>query len=163
MPKWLKNALIVGGAFAAYRLYKLWEMVNNLNWSFQYVRFTRPKIKSLTDSYIMNVGFKIYNPTQTTILINSVNGYVEYDGYVMGKYNIKGFKLNAGETTLNVELNLDPKYVATILIPDLTNRQAPIMTLVTNATFFLGFQITNRFTFNVKDYIPEGLSQILFK
>lgn len=163
MQKWVKNLLIGGAAFVAYRIFTLWQMVNNLNWSFQSVRFTRPKIRSLADSYIMNIGFKINNPTSTTIVINSVTGYVEYDGYVMGKYSIKGFKLNAGDTNLNVELDLDPKYVATILIPDLVSRKAPIMTLVTNASFFMGLKITNRFTFNVKDYLPEGLSQILFK
>lgn len=163
MQKWVKPFLIGAGAFVLYRAFSLWQMIDSLNWSFQSIRFTRPKLRQLADSYIMNIGFKIYNPTNTTLFISKVSGYVEYDGYILGRYSLKGFKVNAGDTKLNVELDLDPKYVATILIPDLTNRKAPIMTLITNATFFMGLQITNRFTFNVKDYLPEGVSQILFK
>jgi hypothetical protein len=163
MSKFWKNALIIGGAFVAYRLYKLWEMVNSLNWSFQSVRFTRPKLKSLADSYVLNIGFVINNPSSTTLYINNVYGYVSYDGYILGKYNLGAVKINTGNTKLNVELDLDPKYVATILIPDLVTRKAPTMTLITNATFFLGLSIKNEFTFNVKDYLPEGVSQLFFK
>ena len=163
MEKWVKPFLIGAAAFVAYRFFSLWQMVNSLNWSFQSIRFSRPKLRSLADSYVLNIGFKIYNPTSTTIYINRVSGYVEYDGYILGRYNLKGFKVNAGDTKLNVELDLDPKYVATILIPDLTTRKAPRFTLITNATFFMGLEITNRFTFNVKDYLPEGVSQIFFK
>lgn len=163
MNKTIKNLLIGGAAFVVYRLYSLWNMVNSLNWSFQSVRFSRPKIKSLADSYMLSVGFKINNPSSTTLWINGLRGYIEYDGYVLGNYYMPKVRINAGDTKLNVDIDLDPKYVATILIPDLVSRKAPVMTLVTNANFFLGLEITNRFKFNVKDYLPEGVSQLFFK
>ena len=163
MQKWVKNLLIGAAAFTAYRLYKLWEMFNSLNWSFQNIRFTRPKIKTLTDSYILSIGIVINNPSSTTLWINSLTGYVEYDSYVLGRYSMGRVKIEKGNTKLNIELDLDPKYVATILLPDLVNRKAPIFKLITNAEFFLGIRVRNEFEFNVKDYIPSPVGELLFK
>lgn len=163
MQRWVKNLLIGGGAFVAWRLYKLWEMFNSLNWSFQSVRFTRPKLQNLADSYVMTIGFKIHNPSNTTLWINGLDGYVEYDGYILGRYSMGKVRIDRGDTRLNVELNLDPKYVATILIPDLVSRKAPVMTLISNANLILGIKVSNTFKFNVKDYLPEQINQIFFK
>jgi hypothetical protein len=163
MNKALKGFMIGAAAFVAYRLYSLWSMVNSLNWSFQNVRFTRPKFNTILDSYIMSVAFKVHNPSSTTLWINGLNGFIEYDGYILGRYSMPKVRINAGETKLNIDIDLDPKYVASVLIPDLVSRKAPVMTLVTNANFFLGLEITNRFKFNVRDYLPEGVSQLFFK
>jgi hypothetical protein len=163
MQKWVKNALIGGAAFVAYRLYKLWEMFNSLNWSFQNVRFTRPKLKSLADSYIMSIGFKIHNSSSTTLILNGLTGYIEYDGYVLGRFSMGKTKIERGDTKITIDIDLDPKYVATILIPDLVSRKAPVMTLIINAELFLGIKVREKFKFNVKDYLPEGVSQLFFK
>lgn len=163
MQKWVRNALIGGAAFVAYRLYKLYEMFNSLNWSFQSIRFTRPILKSLADSYVMNIGIVVNNPTETTLWVNRVSGYVEYDGYVVGKYNIGKVKIDKGNTKLPINFDLDPKYVATILVPDLISRKAPIFTITVNANFMLGISITNKFDVNVKDYLPEDITKAIFK
>ena len=163
MQKWVKNALIGGAAFVAYRAFKLYEMFNSLNWSFQSIRFTRPNLRTIADSYIMNIGLVINNPTDTTLWINRVDGYVQYDGYVIGKYNLGKLKIEKGNTRLNIELDLDPKYVASILLPDLIARKAPIFTLIVNAKFILGIGIVERFDFNVKDYLPSDLTKAIFK
>lgn len=163
MQKWVKNILIGGAAFVAYRLYKLWEMFGNLNWSFQSIRFSRPNIKSIFDSYVVTIGLKIHNPSSTTLYIDSIRGYLEYDGYVLGRYATRKVKINSGDTSVSIEVELDPKYVASTLIPDLVNRKAPQMRLVTNAVLFLNVEVTNSFTFNVKDYLPDGVNQIFFK
>ena len=163
MQKWAKNLLIGGAAFVAYRLYKLWEMFNSLNWSLQNVKFTRPKLKSLADSYVLSIGIDISNPSTTTLIINSLYGYVEYDGVILGRYDLGQIRIERGTTRLNIELDLDPKYVATILIPDLVSRKAPIFTLVSNAKFILGISVANRMKFNVRDYLPTEVSQLFFK
>ena len=163
MQKWVRDALIGAAAFVAWRGYKLWEMFNGLNWSFQSVRFSRPKLKSLADSYVMTIRIKITNPSSSTLWINSLDGYIDYDGYILGRYTMGKVRINAGTTTLNIDLDLDPKYVATILLPDLINRKAPVMHLITNASFILGIKVKNVFKFNVKDYLPENLSQVIFK
>lgn len=163
MQKWVKNALIGGAAYVAYRFYKLYEMFNSLNWSFQNIRFTRPIIKNIADSYVMNVGIVVNNPTETTLHINRVTGYVEYDGYVVGKYDIGKVKIEKGNTPINIKFNLDPKYVATILVPDLISRKAPIFNITVNANFMLGISITEKFQVNVKDYLPEDITKAIFK
>jgi hypothetical protein len=163
MQKWVKNALIGAAAFVAYRGFKLWEMFNGLNWSFQSVRFSRPKLKSLADSYIMTINVKIHNPSSTTLWINSLEGYIDYDGYILGRYSMGKVRINAGTTNLSIELDLDPKYVATILLPDLINRKAPVMSLISNASFILGIKVKNVFKFNIKEYLPDNLSQVIFK
>lgn len=163
MQKWVKNALIGGAAFIAYRAFKLYEMFNSLNWSFQSIRFTRPILAKLADSYVLNIGIVINNPTDTTLWINRVDGYLEYDGYVIGKYNLGKLKINRGNTRVNIELELDPKYVASILLPDLISRKAPIFKLILNAKFLLGIGVVERFDINVKDYLPTDLTKAIFK
>ena len=163
MQKWVKNALIGGAAFIAYRAFKLYEMFNSLNWSFQSIRFTRPILSKLADSYVLNIGLVINNPTDTTLWINQVDGYVEYDGYIIGRYNIGKLKIDRGNTKVNIELDLDPKYVASILLPDLISRKAPIFRLIVNAKFILGIGIVEKFDINVKDYLPTDLTKAIFK
>ena len=72
-------------------------------------------------------------------------------------------RINAGTTNLSIELDLDPKYVATILLPDIINRKAPVMSLISNASFILGIKVRNVFKFNIKEYLPDNLSQVIFK
>jgi hypothetical protein len=163
MQKWVKNALIGGAAFIAYRAFKLYEMFNSLNWSFQSIRFTRPTLSKLADSYILNIGLVINNPTDTTLWINQVDGYLEYDGYIIGRYNIGKLKIDRGNTKVNIELDLDPKYVASILLPDLISRKAPIFRLIVNAKFIFGIGIVEKFDINVKDYLPTDLTKAIFK
>lgn len=163
MQKWVKGALIGGAAFVAYRLYKLYEMFNSLNWSFQSIRFTRPNIRTIADSYVMNIGVVVNNPTNTTLWVNRINGYVSYDGYVIGNYVIGRVKIEQGNTNLTINLELDPKYVASILIPDLISRKAPIFTIIMNAKFILGIGVVEKFEVNVKDYLPEDLNKAIFK
>jgi hypothetical protein len=163
MQKWVKNILIGGTAFVAYRLYKLWEMFNSVNWSFQRIQFTKPKLSNIFDSYMVKVTLKVHNPSSTTLYIDSLNGYLEYDGYVLGRYYTRKVTIKGGDTPIEIEFDLDPKYVASILIPDLINRKAPIMTFVTNAVLFLNIEVTNKFEFNPKDYLPSDISQVFFK
>jgi hypothetical protein len=163
MQKWVKNALIGGAAFVAYRLYKLYEMFNSLNWSFQSIRFTRPNIRTIADSYVMNIGVVVNNPTNTALWVNKIDGYVSYDGYVIGNYVIGRVKIEQGNTNLTINLELDPKYVASILIPDLISRKAPIFTIILNAKFMLGIGVVEKFEINVKDYLPEDLNKAIFK
>lgn len=163
MQKWVRNALIGGAAFVGYRLYKLYEMFNSLNWSFQSLRFTRPTLKQLADSYVLNIGIVINNPTTTRLIINNVDGYVEYDGYVIGKYNIGKLAIERGNTRITIPLDLDPKYVSSILVPDLISRKAPIFTIILNARFILGMGVMERFSVNVKDYLPEDITKAIFK
>jgi len=163
MQKWVRNVLIGGAAFVAYRAFKLYEMFNSLNWSFQSLRFTRPILKKLADSYVLNIGIVINNPTDTTLYINKIDGYVEYDGYIIGRYDIGGLKIESGNTNMKIILDLDPKYVSTILIPDLISRKAPIFTIIVNAKFIFGIGVVEKFQVNVKDYLPEDITKAIFK
>lgn len=163
MDKSLKAIGLTALAFVGYRAYKLYELGNSFDFEFYGMKFQRPaNWQEALNKYQVVMIFRIKNPTKTTMQMRGVEGSIQEGTDIIARFKTGKFTIKAGETFINVVTDLDPKYVASSLIPSILSRLAPIFDVKLTTIFPFGLKYTTDFKVNVKEYIPTDY-QALFK
>ena len=83
MDKRLKNILTWGGAFVAYRLYKLYELGENVIYKPVGIKFIRGG--SIND-FVVRIKMELLNPTNTSVKMRGIDGRLIVNNQVIGSF-----------------------------------------------------------------------------
>ena len=152
----LKKILPLAGAFIAYRLYKLYELGNSVQWSVASVDFIRPiYVKDSLNQFIVRVKFRINNPTNTKVHLRMVTGEMKYANVKIGTFKMGAFDLKGGEQFVDGDFVIDNKVVVASLVDAIAARKYPVIN-VTLKKYLPLFSTTEVFDVNMKDYVPTN-------
>jgi len=147
-PKVIKNALIWTGAFVAYRLYKLYEVSENVIYKPVAMRFKRGK--TLNDM-VLAVKLEIMNPQNTIVYLRGIDGELYSGGALIGYFNSGKAQINPGLSYMWVDFRVTPQVVAG-LISAIVAKKVPVFT-VKMTTKLPFFSVTDTFAIN-----PESVT-----
>ena len=158
MDKNLKAILLLGGAFIAYRFYKLYELGTSIIYTFKNVTFVRPV--NTNDDFIIRVRTEIMNPTKTTLRMRGVIGKLMWDGIVLSEFNTGAFTITSGISSIYMDFHVKPDVVKQI-VSMVTKKQFPVFDVEqTNLLPF--FKVTERYKVDTKASLNEAIGYNLF-
>ena len=148
-----KKVLPLAGAFVAYRLYKLYELGNAVQWSVSKVDFVRPiYVTDSLNQFIVRVKFRINNPTNTRVHMRMVTGDMQYANVKIGTFKMGSFDLKGGEQYVDGDFVIQNKAVIASLVDAIAARKYPVIK-VTLKKYLPFFHTTEVFDINVKDFV----------
>lgn len=148
-----KKVLPWAGAFVAYRLYKLYELGNAVQWSVTKVDFVRPVyVQDALNQFIIRVQFRINNPTNTELQMRMVTGDMEYANVKIGTFKMGAFKLKGGEQFVDGDFLIENKAFVASLVDAIASRKYPVIK-VTLKKYLPLFHTTEVFDMNLRDYV----------
>ena len=158
MDKNVKTLLLLGGAFIAYKFYKLYELGTSIIYTFKNVTFVRPV--NTNDHFIIRVRVEIMNPTKTTLPMRGVIGKLMWDGNVLSEFNTGQFTINAGISSIYMNFEVTAESVKHI-VELVTKKQFPVFDVEqTNLLPF--FKVTERYKVDTKASLNEAIGYNLF-
>jgi hypothetical protein len=119
----LKTILAWGGAFVAYRLYKLYELGENIIYKPVGVSFTRGK--SIND-FVVRVKMELLNPTKTTLPMRGIDGKLKIKDQVVGTFTSAPFTIAAGISYFYLDFKVLPDTTGVQLITAILKKQVPV-------------------------------------
>lgn len=148
-----KKVVPLAGAFVAYRLWKLYELGNAVQWSVAKVDFVRPVyVTDALNQFIIRVKFKINNPTNTSVKMRMITGEMQYANVKIGTFKMDAFELKGGEQFVDGDFIVQNKAVIASLVDAIAARKYPVIN-VTIKKYLPFFSTTEVFDINVKDFI----------
>jgi hypothetical protein len=164
MNKTLRNFGIASLAFVAYRGYKLYELANSIDFEFYGLKFQKPaNLQQGFNAYQVVIILKIKNPTKTPLSMKGIEGEIIEGTDVITRFKTGNFSIKGGDNFVNIIAELQPKYVATNILPFLIAKQSPIFDIRARVIFPFGFKYATGFKIKVSDYLPKDFNAILFK
>lgn len=164
MDKTLRNLGVGALAFIAYRGYKLYELANSIDFEFYGMKFQKPaSVQKGLDRYQLVLIIKFKNPTKTSLAMRGVEGDITEGTDIIAKFKTGAFEIKADDSYMNIIVDLEPKYVATNIVPYLLAKQSPIFKIRTAIIFPFGFKLNTTFDVKVSDYIPKEYASTFFK
>ena len=140
----LKTILAWGGAFVAYRLYKLYELGENIIYKPVGVSFTRGK--SIND-FVVRVKMELLNPTKTTLPMRGIDGKLKIKDQVVGTFTSAPFTIAAGISYFYLDFKIVPDTTGVQIITALLKKQVPVFIVDMNKRLPY-FSITEVFAIN---------------
>lgn len=140
----LKSILAWGGAFVAYRLYKLYELGENIIYKPVGVSFTRGK--SIND-FVVRVKMELLNPTKTTLPMRGIDGKLKIKDQVVGTFTSAPFTIAAGISYFYLDFKIVPDTTGVQIITALLKKQVPVFVVEMNKRLPY-FSITEVFAIN---------------
>lgn len=124
-----KTYLTIGGIFLGYRLYKLYQLGEQVTYTPVGVSFVRGS--TLIDSAI-RVKFKLDNPTNASVKMKGVDGTISAGSNVVGTFASKPFSINAGENYFDMDFKVLPNSAGLIFAESLASKKAPVFKVTLN-------------------------------
>jgi len=148
-----KKVLPLAGAFVAYRLWKLYELGNSIQWSVAQVDFIRPiYLQDKLNQFAIRVKYRINNPTSTSLYMRMITGEMNYSNVKIGTFQTNAFDLKGGEQFMNADFLIESKAVIASLVDAIAARKYPVINV--KLTYYLPFfSFDEKFDINVKDFI----------
>jgi hypothetical protein len=119
----LKTILAWGGAFVAYRLYKLYELGENIIYKPVGVSFTRGK--SIND-FVVRVKMELLNPTKTTLPMRGIDGKLKIKDQIVGTFASAPFTIKAGISYFFLDFKIVPDTTGVQIITAILKKQVPV-------------------------------------
>lgn len=158
MDKNVKTLLLLGGAFVAYKFYKLYELGTSIIYTFKNVTFVRPV--NTNDHFIIRVRVEIMNPTKTTLPMRGVTGKLMWDGNVLSEFNTGQFTINAGISSIYMNFEINAESVKSI-VELVTKKQFPVFE-VEQTNYLPFFKFTEKYSVDTKSALNEAIGFNLF-
>lgn len=144
MNKIVKNALLWGGAFVAYRFYKLYEMGNAIIYKPVGIKFKRG---ATLNDLVIQIKMELLNPTKTIVTMRGIDGELIIKGQTIGFFSAGAFKIDAGISHFNMDFKVDFFKVGAELIQAIVSKKTPVLDVKLKIKLPF-FTIPQRFTIN---------------
>lgn len=140
----LKSILAWGGAFVAYRLYKLYELGENIIYKPVGVSFTRGK--SIND-FVVRVKMELLNPTKTTLPMRGIDGKLKIKDQIVGTFASAPFTIKSGISYFFLDFKVVPNTTGVQIITAIIAKKVPVFVVEMNKRLPY-FSITEVFAIN---------------
>lgn len=144
MDKRLKNVLQLGGAFVAYRMYKLYELGENVIYKPVGIKFIRGG--SIND-FIIRIKMELLNPTNTRVKMRGIDGKLLVNNQVIGSFASIPFEIKAGLSYFDLDFQVNARNVGVQLVQALVKKTLPMFFVNINKRM-LFFSINEKFVIN---------------
>jgi hypothetical protein len=156
MDKRLKNILQIGGAFVAYRMYKLYELGENVIYKPVGIKFIRGG--SIND-FIIRIKMELLNPTNTRVKMRGIDGKLLVNNQVIGSFASIPFEIKGGISYFDLDFQINAQNTGVTLVQALLKKTLPVFVVDMNKRM-LFFSINEKFTIN-PNTIPTTDSVVL--
>lgn len=156
MDKRLKNILQIGGAFVAYRMYKLYELGENVIYKPVGIKFIRGG--SIND-FIIRIKMELLNPTNTRVKMRGIDGKLLVNNQVIGSFASIPFEIKGGISYFDLDFQINAQNTGVTLVQSLLKKTLPVFVVDMNKRM-LFFSINEKFAIN-PNTIPTEDSIVL--
>ena len=156
MDKRLKNILQIGGAFVAYRMYKLSELGENVIYKPVGIKFIRGG--SIND-FIIRIKMELLNPTNTRVKMRGIDGKLLVNNQVIGSFASIPFEIKGGISYFDLDFQINAQNTGVTLVQALLKKTLPVFVVDMNKRM-LFFSINEKFAIN-PNTIPTTDSVVL--
>jgi hypothetical protein len=156
MDKRLKNILQIGGAFVAYRMYKLYELGENVIYKPVGIKFIRGG--SIND-FIIRIKMELLNPTNTRVKMRGIDGKLLVNNQVIGSFASIPFEIKGGISYFDLDFQINAQNTGVTLVQSLLKKTLPVFVVDMNKRL-LFFSINEKFAIN-PNTIPTTDSVVL--
>lgn len=156
MDKRLKNILQIGGAFVAYRMYKLYELGENVIYKPVGIKFIRGG--SIND-FIVRIKMELLNPTNTRVKMRGIDGRLLVNNQVIGSFASIPFTIKGGLSYFDLDFQINAQNAGVTLVQALLKKNLPVFVVDMNKRM-LFFSINEKFAIN-PNTIPTDDSIVL--
>ena len=156
MDKRLKNILQIGGAFVAYRFYKLYELGENVIYKPVGIKFIRGG--SIND-FIIRIKMELLNPTNTRVKMRGIDGKLLVNNQVIGSFASIPFEIKGGISYFDLDFQINAQNTGVTLVQALLKKTLPVFVVDMNKRM-LFFSINEKFAIN-PNTIPTTDSVVL--
>ncbi len=156
MDKRLKNILQIGGAFVAYRMYKLYELGENVIYKPVGIKFIRGG--SIND-FIVRIKMELLNPTNTRVKMRGIDGKLLVNNQVIGSFASIPFEIKGGISYFDLDFQINAQNTGVTLVQALLKKTLPVFVVDINKRM-LFFSINEKFAIN-PNTIPTTDSVVL--
>jgi hypothetical protein len=156
MDKRLKNILQIGGAFVAYRMYKLYELGENVIYKPVGIKFIRGG--SIND-FIIRIKMELLNPTNTRVKMRGIDGRLLVNNQVIGSFASIPFEIKGGISYFDLDFQINAQNTGVTLVQALLKKTLPVFVVDMNKRM-LFFSINEKFAIN-PNTIPTTDSVVL--
>ena len=156
MDKRLKNILQIGGAFVAYRMYKLYELGENVIYKPVGIKFIRGG--SIND-FIIRIKMELLNPTNTRVKMRGIDGKLLVNNQVIGSFASIPFEIKGGLSYFDLDFQINAQNTGVTLVQALLKKTLPVFVVDMNKRM-LFFSINEKFAIN-PNTIPTTDSVVL--
>jgi hypothetical protein len=156
MDKRLKNILQIGGAFVAYRFYKLYELGENVIYKPVGIKFIRGG--SIND-FIVRIKMELLNPTNTRVKMRGIDGRLLVNNQVIGSFASIPFEIKGGISYFDLDFQINAQNTGVTLVQSLLKKTLPVFVVDINKRM-LFFSINEKFAIN-PNTIPTTDSVVL--
>jgi hypothetical protein len=156
MDKRLKNILQIGGAFVAYRMYKLYELGENVIYKPVGIKFIRGG--SIND-FIIRIKMELLNPTNTRVKMRGIDGRLLVNNQVIGSFASIPFEIKGGISYFDLDFQINAQNTGVTLVQSLLKKTLPVFVVDINKRM-LFFSINEKFAINANT-IPTTDSVVL--
>lgn len=122
--KTIRNALLWGGAFVAYRLYKLYELADAVVYKPVAVQFRRG---ATVNDFVIRVKMELMNPGGTAVSVRRVSGRLITGGQTVGYFVSNPFQIKPGINYFFLDFRIDAKNVGAPLVRAIVERKMPVL------------------------------------
>ena len=144
MDKRIKNVLIWGGAFLAYRLVKLYEIGENVIYKPVGISFTRG---ATINDFVVRVKMELLNPTNTIVNMKGIDGKLIVENQTIGSFSSPPFQIKGGLNYFFLDFRIDPNTIGVNLIQSILKKKIPLFIVEINKRLQF-FSIKERFALN---------------
>ena len=156
MDKRLKNILQIGGSFVAYRMYKLYELGENVIYKPVGIKFIRGG--SIND-FIIRIKMELLNPTNTRVKMRGIDGRLLVNNQVIGSFASIPFEIKGGISYFDLDFQINAQNTGVTLVQSLLKKTLPVFVVDINKRM-LFFSINEKFAIN-PNTIPTTDSVVL--
>lgn len=156
MDKRLKNILQLGGAFVAYRMYKLYELGENVIYKPVGIKFIRG---GSVNDFIIRIKMELLNPTNTRVKMRGIDGKLLVNNQVIGSFASIPFEIKGGISYFDLDFQINAQNAGVTLVQALLKKNLPVFVVDMNKRM-LFFSINEKFAIN-PNTIPTTDSVVL--
>lgn len=156
MDKRLKNILQIGGAFVAYRMYKLYELGENVIYKPVGIKFIRG---GFINDFIIRIKMELLNPTNTRVKMRGIDGKLLVNNQVIGSFASIPFEIKGGISYFDLDFQINAQNTGVTLVQALLKKTLPVFVVDMNKRM-LFFSINEKFAIN-PNTIPTTDSVVL--
>ena len=122
----LKTILTWGGAFVAYRLYKLYELGENVIYKPVGVSFVRGK--SLND-FVVRIKLELLNSTKTVVQMRGIDGKLKIKDQIIGTFASPPFVIKGGLNYFFLDFKIVANTIGVQIITAIVAKKVPVFTV----------------------------------
>jgi len=119
----LKTILTWGGAFIAYRLYKLYELGENVIYKPVGVSFVRGK--TLND-FVVRIKLELLNSTKTVVQMRGIDGKLKIKDQIIGTFASPPFVIKGGLNYFFLDFKIVPNTIGVQIITAIIAKKVPV-------------------------------------